>query len=99
MNRLSTSERARIVGALVEGMSVRAACRMTGAAKGTVLKLLGDLGEACTAYQDATLRNLDSLRLECDEIWSFCGAKNINVPAERRGEPGIGDVWTWVALD
>jgi IS1 family transposase len=72
---------------------------MTGAAKGTVLKLLVDLGEACTAYQDATLRNLNSLRLECDEIWSFCGAKNINVPAERRGEPGVGDVWTWVALD
>jgi hypothetical protein len=80
MNRLSIDQRARIVAALVEGNSIRATCRMTGAAKNTVVKLLLDLGDACTAYQDAVMRNLPTTRIECDEIWSFVGAKAKNVP-------------------
>jgi len=72
---------------------------MTDTAKGTVLKLLADLGSACDAYQYEHLRNLSCKRTQCDEIWSFIGAKAKNVPAERQGEFGIGDVWTWIAID
>ena len=72
MNRLSVEKRAQIVGALVEGNSIRATCRMTGAAKNTVTKLLVDLGEACSAYMSENLVDLSCTRLECDEIWSFC---------------------------
>src|SRR5947199_216317 len=50
MNRLSKEQRAKILGCLVEGNSIRATCRMTGAAKGTVIKLLADAGAACKAY-------------------------------------------------
>src|SRR5207248_9908191 len=75
MNRLSTEERARIVGCLVEGNSIRATVRMTGAAKNTITKLLSDLGSACSEYQDRVMRDLDCKRLECDEIWAFVGAK------------------------
>ncbi len=71
---------------------------MTGAAKGTVLKLLSDLGYACWAYQDRVLRDLPCKRVQCDEIWSFCYAKAKNVPEEKKGEFGYGDVWTWTAL-
>lgn len=99
MNKLSTAERARVVAALVEGNSIRATCRMTGVAKGTVLKLLVDLGKACAAYQDRTLRNLSCKRIQCDEIWSFCYAKEKNLPDELKGTLGFGDVWTWTALD
>ena len=99
MNRLSTEERARIIAALVEGVSVRATCRLTGAAKGTVLKLLGDIGRACAEYQDATLRGLRCRRIQCDEIWSFCYAKAKNVPGDKRGQFGYGDVWTWTSID
>jgi IS1 family transposase len=99
VNRLSAQVRIRIVAALVEGNSVRATCRMTGAAKGTVLKLLGDLGQACAAYQEKHLRGLTCRRVQCDEIWAFCYAKEKNVPQKRRGEWGYGDVWTWTALD
>lgn len=98
VNRLSTEERARIVGCLVEGVSIRATVRMTGAAKNTVTKLLVDLGDACSRYQYDTLVNLPCTRIECDEIWSFCYAKAKNVPVERRGEFGLGDVWTWTAI-
>jgi IS1 family transposase len=98
MNRLSKEERAKILGCLVEGNSVRATCRMTGAAKGTVIKLLADVGVACKAYHDAVMRNLPCKRVQCDEIWSFCYAKEKNVPAEHRGTFGFGDVYTWTAL-
>ncbi len=97
-NRLSTDQRARIVGCLVEGMSIRATVRVTGAAKNTVTKLLMDLGRACAEYQDAALVDLPCTRIECDEIWSFCYSKGKNVPAEHAGEFGYGDVWTWTAI-
>lgn len=99
MNRLSTQQRARVVGCLVEGNSIRATCRMTGAAKNTVVKLLADLGQACSEYQDWTLRGLECKRLQCDEIWSFVYSKAKNVPVEHRGTFGYGDVWTWTAID
>jgi IS1 family transposase len=99
MNRLPKEQRARIVSALVEGNSIRATCRMTGASKNTVTKLLVDLGVVCSQYQDRTMRGLTCERVQVDEIWAFVGCKEKNVPDERRGEAGIGDVWTWVAID
>ena len=99
MNKLSMKERVQIIAALVEGNSIRATCRMTGAAKGTVLKLLVDLGKACAKYQDEKLRGLSCKQIQCDEIWSFCYAKEKNVPEEMKGKLGFGDVWTWTAID
>jgi IS1 family transposase len=98
MNRLSTDKRAAIIGCLVEGNSIRATVRITGAAKNTVTRLLVDLGAACAEYQDATLRGLPCKTIECDEIWSFAYAKQKNVPEQYKGTPGYGDVWTWTAL-
>ena len=98
MNQLPTAKRIQIVSALVEGNSIRATCRMTGAAKGTVLKLLLDLGAACAEYQEKAFRDLPCRRIECDEIWSFVGMKDKNVPQELRGQAWIGDVYTWTAI-
>ena len=99
MNRLSRAERATIIRALVEGNSIRSVARMTGFARNTITTLLVQVGAAASDYQDRILRNLPSRRIECDEIWSFVGMKAKTVPEERRGEYGIGDVWTWVAID
>ena len=99
MNQISNDTRKRIVLALIDGVGVNATCRMTGAAKNTVLKLLADLGDACAAYHDKHVRNVKARRVQCDEIWSFVYAKNKNVPEERRGEFGVGDVWTWTAIE
>lgn len=71
---------------------------MTGVAKNTVVKLLAEVGEACSNYQNEVLRNLPCKRLQCDEIWSFCYAKEKNVPPDRKGKFGFGDVWTWTAI-
>lgn len=99
MNRLSREQRIRVIHALVEGNSVRATCRMTGAAMNTVLKLLADIGQVCVEYQDEHVRNIYARRVQCDEIWAFCHAKAKNVPDEHKGKFGYGDVWTWTAID
>src|ERR1700688_854350 len=99
MNTLNTTRRAMVIAALVEGNSVRATTRMTGVAKGTILKLLAEVGEACEQYQNRVLRNLSCKRIQCDEIWNFCYAKAKNVPTDKQGQFGYGDVWTWVAMD
>jgi IS1 family transposase len=72
---------------------------MTGAAKGTVIRLLADVGKACIEYQDKTMRNITSHKIQCDEIWCFVYAKAKNVPEKHEGEFGYGDVWTFTAID
>ena len=70
MNKLSVEEKTKIIGAQVEGNSIRAVCRMTNHSKGAVLKLLVEVGQAYLKFQDDKLRNIRSRRVHCDEIWS-----------------------------
>ena len=100
MNKLDKAKQEQVVKCLVEGNSIRATVRMTGVAKNTIAKLLVDLGAACSAYLDKTLVNLPCQRIQCDEIWTFVGAKQRNVTEERLRKFGpAGDAWTWVAID
>jgi IS1 family transposase len=99
MNKLDTKRRAQVIAALVEGCSIRATVRMTGVAKNTIIKLLEDVGTACSNYQDEKLRNLDCRLLQLDEIWSFCHSKQKNVAPANHGVLGYGDVWTWTAIE
>jgi IS1 family transposase len=98
-NVLSTAKRAAVISALVEGNSIRATVRMTGVAKNTVVKLLVELAGVCQAYADETLVDLHCRRLQVDEIWAFCYSKQKNVPTDKKGVFGYGDVWTFVAID
>ena len=98
MNRLDNARRTEVVKCLIEGMSIRSTVRITGVAKNTIVKLLVSVGRACAEYHDRTVRNVKSQRIQCDEIWSFVGAKAKNVKPEKRDE-GWGDIWTWVAID
>ena len=99
MNKLSIEKQSQVVAALVEGNSIRATVRMTGVSKNTIAKLLVELGTACADYLDKALVNLNCKRIQCDEIWSFCYAKEKNVPQEFQGKFGYGSVWTWTAMD
>jgi IS1 family transposase len=97
MNQLSVERRAAVIAALVEGNSLRGTSRLTGVARMTIEKLLRDIGAACAAYHDANVRGVKAQRIQCDEIWAFVGAKQKNVPEEKRGQ--WGDIWTWTAID
>jgi IS1 family transposase len=83
---------------LVEGNSLRATSRLADVSINTVSKLLVDLGEACAEYHHVNVHNVRVRRLQCDEIWSFVGAKAKNVKSEKKAQ-GWGDIWTWVGLD
>lgn len=99
MNKLIKEKQVQVIAALVEGNSIRATCRMTGVAKNTVVRLLAALGKACAEYQDNVFRNLTCSHIQCDEIWAFRYAKEKNVPDDKKGRFGYGDVWTFTALD
>jgi len=99
MNRLSLQGRVRIIGCLTEGMSLRATARLVDVSLNTVTKLLVDVGTACDLYQNETLRNLLCKKIQCDEIWTFTGMKESSVPKAKRGQVGLGDTYTWVAID
>ncbi len=98
MNRLTLAKRAQITGMIVEGNSVRSITRMTGVCQEAILKLLCDLGKACAAHHNNTVRGLRTRRVQCDEVWSFCYSKEKNVPVEKQGT-GAGSVWLWTAID
>src|SRR5947199_1872538 len=99
MNRMDPKRQAAIVAALVEGVGIRSTCRITGASKGAVTKLIADLGPVCAKYMDEAFHDLSCKTLELDEIWAFCYAKAKNVPQDKQGTFGYGDVWTFTAID
>src|SRR6266849_24085 len=56
MNQLSSSKRTQVIAGLVEGNSIRATVRMTGASKNAIQRLLAALGPACERYPNRVLR-------------------------------------------
>jgi IS1 family transposase len=96
---LAPEKAARVLSALVEGNSINSTARMTGVAHTTILRLLARVGESCAKFHDARVRSLDTAFVQCDEVWSFCYAKEKNVPAAMKGKTGFGSVWTWTAID
>ncbi|MFC1869897.1 IS1 family transposase [Chloroflexota bacterium] len=99
MNKLSIERQAQVIKVLCEGNSIRSTARITDTAINTVINILRRTGDACAKYQDIHLRNLPCKTIQCDEIWSFCYAKQKNVPEKNQGRFGYGDVWTWTAID
>src|SRR5436853_3372776 len=103
MNTLPIAKKVQFLGCIVEGMGVRAACRLAGIAKGTGLRLIREVGAGCEAFQRQWIRDLDTTRVECDEVWSFIFSKEKNVPKdvpqEFKERFGWGDAWTWTAFD
>ncbi len=98
MNRLDANRRAQVVCRLVEGNSINSTVRITGVAN-TILKLLVELGSACSKFLDGTMRNLPCERLQADEARSFCYCKQKQVTPEMSEQHTAGDVWVWAAID
>src|ERR1035437_3200038 len=99
MNKLSMDKKVAVITALVEGCSVRSTSRTTGVAKGTILRLLAEVGQACADYQNAVIRNVPAQRVQVDEIWSFVGCKQKNVTEAKAEATICGDVWTFTAIE
>lgn len=99
MNKLTPEKRAQALQMMAEGISLRAITRLTGTSRTTLLKLLEDAGRAFSDYQDRTLVNLNSRRMQVDECWGFSYCKQKNVSTAKAAPEGAGDIWTWVGID
>jgi IS1 family transposase len=99
MNKLPSAKRAQALQMMAEGIALRAITRLTGINRTTLLKLLVDAGRAFSDYQDRVLVNLSCKRVQVDEAWAFCYAKQKNVASAKAAPEGAGDIWTWVGLD
>lgn len=99
MNVLPREKQIAVIRALVEGNSIRSTCRLTGVAKGTVMRLLVDVGKACEEYHKKNVMGIQTKFIQCDEVWAFCYAKQKNVPSKYKDIFGYGDVWTFTAID
>jgi len=96
VRKLSPEKRAAILTCLFEGNSINSTCRINGTSKITVLRLLADAGTFCADYHELFVRDVQSKRVQVDELWSFCGCKD---KAKKAGSGGFGSVWTWVGID
>ncbi len=99
MNKLPHAKRCQILAMLCEGSSMRSISRIVDVSINTVSKLLVEAGEAALAIHDEHVRGVKASRIQCDEIWSFCYAKEKNLPTAKAAPDGAGDVWTWTAID
>jgi IS1 family transposase len=98
MSKLSLNERVQILSMLVEGSSMRSISRVVRVSINTVTKLLAEAGEACIDFHDENVRGLNCKRIECDEIWAFCYAKEKNVHTAKSAPTFAGDIWTWTSI-
>lgn len=96
MKKLSVTERTSILRCLVEGNSISSTARICGKNKRTVLRLMADVGSLCADLHNELVHNLDSKRIQVDELWSFVGCKE---KSRKEGKAGAGDAWTWVGID
>jgi IS1 family transposase len=97
MNVLPLEKQVRVIAALVEGVSIRATCRLVDADKGTVISLGVRVGEACARLHSNLFRDLNVSLIQLDEIWSFIGAKQGH--RQPHHADNVGDCYTWIALD
>jgi IS1 family transposase len=95
-NRISKAKQVFILAALSEGTPVNAVCRMVGAGKHAVLRVIAETGEALSAYMSENFRDLPCARVEMDEQWQYVGKHGQRMKTK---EEGRGDFWLWCAID
>lgn len=97
-NILPVEKQGVVIGALAEGTSIRSIERMTGVHRDTIMRLGVRIGKTCGQMMDEKMRNLTCRHIQVDEIWGFIGKKQRIVTPEEEAA-GLGDVWTFVAMD
>ncbi len=99
MNVLKKEKQLAVIGALVEGNSIRSVERMTGVHRDTIMRLLVRVGEGCLGLLDRTMRDLSCRKVQVDEIWTYVGKKQARLAYEQRFDQEVGDQYVFVALD
>jgi len=87
----------QIATLLLEGMSVRAVSRITGAHQGTILSLLLTVGKNCQSLFDNRVRGVRPRFVQADELWTFVHTKEAHLYGDTPTE--WGDQYIWMAID
>lgn len=94
---IDTDKAAQIVTLLLEGMSVRAISRITGAHQGTILSLLLTVGEKSRNLFDGKVRGIRPRFVQADELWTFVHTKEAHLYSDTPQD--WGDQYVWMAID
>src|SRR5438046_1435290 len=97
-NILPIEKQITCIGALAEGASIRSIERLTGVHGDTIGRLAVRVGEACGKIMDEKMHGITCSKIQMDEIWGFIGKKQKNLKPSDEAR-GLGDVWTFVAID
>jgi IS1 family transposase len=97
MSVLSMEARAKVASCLVDGVSIRATERITGAHRDTVMRFGVALGDGCARLHDGLVRGLPCRLLQCDEAWTFVHTKAARVTPADPNE--WGDQYVYIGLD
>ena len=97
-NLLPFDKKIAAISALAEGSSIRSVERMTGVHRDTIMRLALRVGEGCANLMDKSMHDLPCRQIQLDEIWGFIGKKQRRAKIRDQAH-GLGDVWTYVALD
>ncbi|RWI99968.1 hypothetical protein [Mesorhizobium sp.] len=74
MNRRRISANYRVIRRMrIEGNLIRSTERMTGIHRDTIMRLLVQVGGGCALLMDREMRDLQSKRIQVDEIWAYVG--------------------------
>ncbi|PYJ84504.1 MAG: hypothetical protein DME22_12590 [Verrucomicrobia bacterium] len=98
-NNLKFEKKAAVIAMLCEGASIRSIERITGVNRNTIMSLGLRVGKVCVRILDEKMRGLNCRNIEVDEIWGFIGKKEKRATHKESMIIGVGDVWTFIALD
>lgn len=97
MNRLPASDRAQILHALCEGMSMRSCERVFRRSLGTIVKIVEEVGDMAIQFHK-TAPKCSPKYIQIDELWSFIGRNDHGYKPEERVE-AEGVSWTYLGVD
>jgi IS1 family transposase len=98
MNTLSNDQKTTAIQALIEGNSIRSTERMTGIHRDTLMRLLVRVGEGCSRFANNQIRNVQSQKVQVDEIWTYVFKKQARISVDESAA-GIGDQYVFVGID
>ncbi len=97
MSRTPIETQAAAVGALTEGMSLRAVSRLTGLSRARLGKLVLQMGRASERLLEEKIRGFSCEQIEADELWLIVKKRRNRVRPEDPAE--VGDTWVWSGVD
>lgn len=98
MNILSDEKKIAVLKLIVEGCSIRTTERITGVQRDTIVRLILRTGNDCAILHDATFRDVKCIAVEFDELWSYVGIKQKELP-EFCITRHIGDQYLYIAFE